>query len=120
MRRVMGSTDEVAGDVPDVNPEAKRAGSDKSRVNDTLTVIINGRLNPRTEEELADKLALLVQDDNHALVEPARYIKGQTTIRVSPVSDMKSFSKRIEFTRVIEFDAERRTITIEWPAAANQ
>lgn len=82
---------------------------------DEVTVIVKQELDEEKISEIAKQLEAASDNADASLSLPL-VDDGATEITVVPVKDVAAFAKRIEFAKVVEVNAEQRTVTIELEA----
>jgi hypothetical protein len=82
---------------------------------DEVTVIVKQELDEEKISEIAKQLEAASDNADASLSLPL-VDGGATEITVVPVKDVAAFAKRIEFAKVVEVNADQRTVTIELKA----
>ena len=79
---------------------------------ETVTVEISGISDDADREEVQETLQGMTDGGNYFYT--SSYSGDQMSISISPVKDVESFAKKINFGNVTNVDAASRTVTVEF------
>ncbi|TWU05898.1 hypothetical protein [Stieleria varia] len=76
----------------------------------TVTIKVSGVDNESDRDALTESLKDYVDGNSHSMSSTS--MNGSMTIKLSPVTDVKAFSEKIDFGKVTAVDG--RTVTVEY------
>jgi hypothetical protein len=77
----------------------------------TVTVEVIGVINDSTRDEILDKLRGMLHAPRSGEIFEASQVGTKLTVKLSPISDAESFSRKIDFGKVTEI--KDRTVKVE-------
>ncbi|HAH49634.1 MAG TPA: hypothetical protein DCM07_33315 [Planctomycetaceae bacterium] len=80
--------------------------------NQIVTIVIEKKLSNAEQDPIIEQILLSVDDSEQVNIVPMA--EGETTIfKISPVTDVEAFAKKIKFGKPAKVDAKKRSITVE-------
>jgi len=80
--------------------------------NTVVSIVIAKKLSSAEQDPIIEQILLSAVDLNLKRIDPTT--EGDTTVfKVSPVTDLEGFAKKIKFGKTTNVDAKSRTITVE-------
>lgn len=101
---------ELKGAVPDSEAQDE-APADRAapRTDQIVTLIIRGNLSDSAQDELTDRLRLLLAPADKALIELVGF-EELTSYKLGPVDDVEALAKGLGFLEIVSVDPKTRTI----------
>jgi len=80
--------------------------------NQIVTIVIEKKLSNAEQDPIIEQILLSVDDSEQVNIVPMA--EGETTIfKISPVTDVEAFAKKIKFGKPAKVDTKKRSITVE-------
>lgn len=80
--------------------------------NTLVTIVIAKKLSNAEQDQIMDQVSELLKDTDDVEIEMKK--QGETSIvKISPVTDIEAFSKKIKFGKATKVDPKTRSITVE-------